>query len=62
MCKGRAFAYKECMMLVAALIAMWDIEPAHEGKWVVPKHKQATAVYATSKDTRVWISPRAQSE
>ena len=58
MCKGRAFAFKECMMLVAAVIALWDIEPTGGGAWEMPRHKKATGVYTTNDDTRVWITRR----
>jgi len=58
MCKGRAFAFKECMMFTAAIIAMWDIEPAGGGEWKMPRHKKATGVYTTCDDTRVWVKPR----
>lgn len=30
MCKGRVFAEKECLALVAAIVTMWDIEPVVE--------------------------------
>lgn len=58
MCKGRAFAYKECMMFTAAIIALWEIEPANEGRWKMPSHRKATGVYGTGDDTRVWIKRR----
>ncbi|KAK5133166.1 hypothetical protein LTR08_008102 [Meristemomyces frigidus] len=58
MCKGRAFAFKECMMFVAAVVAMWDIEPAGGGPWKMPRHKKATGVYSTTDDTRVWVTRR----
>ncbi|OQO03535.1 hypothetical protein B0A48_10199 [Cryoendolithus antarcticus] len=58
MCKGRQFAYKECMMFVAAIIAMWDIDPVGGGEWKMPKHKKATGVYNTSSPTRVWVKRR----
>lgn len=57
-CKGRAFAFKECMMFVAAIVSMWDIEAAGGGPWDMPRHKKATGVYTTSDDTRVWVKRR----
>ncbi|TKA29010.1 hypothetical protein B0A50_03422 [Salinomyces thailandicus] len=61
MCKGRAFAFKECMMFAAAIIAMWDIQPAGSGEWKMPRHKKATGVYNTSDQTRVWVRQRQLS-
>ncbi|KAK4501831.1 hypothetical protein PRZ48_007640 [Zasmidium cellare] len=62
MCKGRQFALKESMLFTAAIIAMWDIEPAGGGSWKMPKHRQATGVYATDDNTRVWIKRRKFSD
>jgi len=59
MCKGRAFAFKECMMFSAAIVALWDIVPAGgTSTWRLPKHKKATGVYTTRDDTRVWVKRR----
>ena len=58
MCKGRAFAFKEIMMFVAAIITLWEMDPVGGGKWKMPAHKKATGVYATSDSTRVWIKKR----
>ncbi|KAK5702495.1 hypothetical protein LTR17_022243 [Elasticomyces elasticus] len=62
MCKGRAFAFKQSMMYTAAIVAMWDIEPAGGGPWKMPRHKKSTGVYNTSDDTRVWVKARPLSE
>ena len=58
MCKGRAFAFKESMMFIAAIVAMWEIRPAGGDSWKMPKQLKATGVYSTDEDTRVWIQPR----
>lgn len=58
MCKGRAFAFKEVMAFVAAIIALWDMEPKGGGEWKMPRHKKATGVYTTSDDIRVWLKRR----
>ena len=58
MCKGRAFAFKECMAFAAAIIALWDIEPAGGKEWKMPSHRKATGVYGTGDDVRVWIKRR----
>lgn len=62
MCKGRSFAFKECIGFVAAIVALWDIEPAAGGPWKMPRHRKATGVYGTSDDTRVWIRRRKLPE
>lgn len=59
MCKGRVFAERECLSLVAGVLALWDIEPADEkAGWVIPKQKKASALSLPAKDTRVRISRR----
>ncbi|KAK5001256.1 hypothetical protein LTR66_000033 [Elasticomyces elasticus] len=59
MCKGRAFAQRECLMFTAAIVAMWDVEPARgREQWEMPRPKKATGVYATKDDVRVRISRR----
>lgn len=58
MCKGRSFAFKECMAFVAAIVALWDIEAAGSGSWKMPRHRKATGVYGTNDNTRVWIKRR----
>ncbi|KXT10768.1 hypothetical protein AC579_2324 [Pseudocercospora musae] len=60
MCKGRAFALKESLLFTAAIISMWEIEPAggHGKRWKIPKHRKATGVYGTNEVTRVWIERR----
>ena len=58
MCKGRAFAHKECIAFVAAIVSLWDIEPADGGPWRIPSHRKATGVYDTSDNTRVWVKRR----
>lgn len=58
MCKGRFFAYKECMMFAAAILAMWDMETAGGGEWKLPKSRKNTGVYGTGDPTRVWLRRR----
>jgi hypothetical protein len=62
MCKGRAFAFKECMMFAAAIISLWDIGAGDDKEWKMPKHQKATGVYNTSDSTRVWIKKRKLQE
>lgn len=59
MCKGRAFAQKELLTFAAAIISIWDIEPAGGGPWKMPKPKRATGTYTTSDKVKVWIKQRA---
>lgn len=58
MCKGRAFALKESMAFTAAIVALWEMEPAGGGEWKLPRQKRATGVYATKDDVRVWLKRR----
>jgi len=46
------------MAFVAAIVSLWDIEPAGGGTWRVPRHRKATGVYDTSDNTRVWVKRR----
>jgi cytochrome P450 len=60
MCKGRTFAERECLALVAGILVCWDIEPADKSAgWVIPKQKKTSAVCRPVHDTRVRIKPRA---
>ncbi|TKA80004.1 hypothetical protein B0A55_02087 [Friedmanniomyces simplex] len=61
MCKGRTFAFKQSMMFAAAIVSMWDIEPAGGGPWKMPRHRKSTGVYNTNDDTRVWVKRRQLS-
>ena len=55
MCKGRHFAQKEILMFAAAIITLWDIEPAGGGPWKMPRHRGGVGTYWTDEKTRVWI-------
>ncbi|KAK5167341.1 uncharacterized protein LTR77_007040 [Saxophila tyrrhenica] len=55
---GRDLVVKEVMCFVAAIIALWDIEPANGGKWRMPQPRTAAGVYGTSNSTRVWVKRR----
>jgi len=57
MCKGRIFAERECLALVAGILRMWEIEPVG-GKWEVPEQKKMSAVSAPKRNTRVKIRRR----
>ncbi|KAH8598027.1 cytochrome P450 [Bisporella sp. PMI_857] len=54
MCKGRIFAERECLSLVAAVLMFWDIEPADKTTgWTIPRQQKTSAVSLPVKDTRV---------
>ncbi|CAG8984016.1 hypothetical protein HYALB_00002956 [Hymenoscyphus albidus] len=58
-CKGRGLAERECISLVAGIIAFWDIELVDKKKgWVVPPQVKTTAVARPLFDTRVRIRRR----
>jgi hypothetical protein len=59
MCKGRAFALRELLMFTAAILTMYDIEPANGGKWTRPKTVKQAATKHPAKPVRVWIKRRA---
>lgn len=59
LCKGRILAERECISLVAGIIAFWDIEPVDKKQgWVVPPQVKTTAVARPLFDTRVKIRRR----
>lgn len=59
MCKGRAFAEREVLTMVAGLLTLWDVEPADEtGQWRLPKRKKATGVHMPVEDVCVRVRRR----
>lgn len=59
MCKGRVYAEKECLSLVAGVLAFWEIEPADKKVgWVIPEQIKTSAVSRPVHDTRVRIKRR----
>ena len=59
MCKGRIFAERECLALVAGVFMFWDVEPADEkAGWKIPKQKKTTAVSLPVTEVRVRIKRR----
>jgi len=59
MCKGRVFAERECLALVAGVLMMWDIEPVDKKKgFIIPEQKKTTAVSLPIHDTRARIKRR----
>jgi cytochrome P450 len=57
MCKGRIIAERECLAFVAAILTLWDFEPA-DGEWKDPGHIKASAVCYPRIDPRVRITRR----
>ncbi|RSL62656.1 hypothetical protein CEP54_005592 [Fusarium duplospermum] len=58
MCKGRTFAQKHMMVVGAAIISLWDIEPA-SGTWDIPDMIPGSSAKRPAKDIRVVIKRRA---
>jgi hypothetical protein len=46
------------MMFTAAIVAMWDIEHAGGGDWVMPKRRKTPGVFGAEDKVRVWVKPR----
>jgi cytochrome P450 len=58
MCKGRVFAERECLSLVAGVLALWDMEPVDKNGWTIPGFVKTSAVSLPKQDTRVRIKRR----
>lgn len=59
MCKGRIFAERECLALVAGILMFWEVEPGDKKiGWVIPKQKKTSAVSLPVHETRVRIKRR----
>ncbi|KAM3071989.1 hypothetical protein ACMFMG_008455 [Clarireedia jacksonii] len=60
MCKGRLYAERECLAMVAGILMFWEIEPAAgmKGKWTIPEMKRTSAMAKPMVDTRVRIRRR----
>lgn len=56
-CKGRTFAEKEVMGIVACFITLWDMESV-DGKWELPGMIPGTGVKRPQKAVRVIITRR----
>ncbi|PLB37253.1 cytochrome P450 [Aspergillus candidus] len=58
-CKGRVFAEREILSYTAAIISLWDLQPAGGGGvWKIPGHKQSSAAYLPTRDVRVRLTAR----
>lgn len=56
MCKGKLLAERECLSLVAGVLACWDIKPTCE--WKIPSQLQTSAVSKPQEDVKVFIQMR----
>lgn len=57
-CKGRTFAEKEILAVVACFVAMWDMDPAGGGPWTLPGFSPGTGVMRPRESVRVVIKRR----
>ncbi|KAL2845448.1 cytochrome P450 [Aspergillus pseudoustus] len=57
-CKGQAFAEKKILALSAAIVSLWQVEPAGGKKeFAIPEHRISNAAFLPKNDIRVRISP-----
>ncbi|KAL2825443.1 RNA12 protein-domain-containing protein [Aspergillus cavernicola] len=55
-CKGRAFAEKKILALSAAIVSLWQVDPADGKEFRIPEHKISSAAFLPKNDIRVRIS------
>lgn len=60
MCKGRIFAEREVLLIVASVLALWDFEPVAEGGWRVPGMIKGTGVNMPKGDLRARVRRRVR--
>ncbi|KAI9841922.1 MAG: hypothetical protein M1837_000308 [Sclerophora amabilis] len=73
LCKGRNLAERECLAMVAGILALWDFEPVpaankgtkkkgtekeKEKTWRIPKHQNGNSVFKPVGDLRVRVRRR----
>ena len=61
-CKGRVFAEREVLLIVAMIVAVWDVEPVERtesGQWKLPGKIPGSGMTQPSKPVRVRVSRRA---
>lgn len=58
MCKGRAFAVRELLVFTAAIISLYDIEPAPGNSWDKVKTYSAPGTKHPLKPVKAWIRRR----
>ncbi|OJK03285.1 hypothetical protein ASPACDRAFT_50635 [Aspergillus aculeatus ATCC 16872] len=57
-CKGRAFAERKLLAFSAAIIALWDVEPAQGNDFAIPEHRPSAAAFLPKTDIRVRMRQR----
>ena len=57
-CPGRIFAEKQVLSFVAAIVSLWDIEPADLGTWKMPKSDGRHVLAGPKKDCRMLLRAR----
>jgi cytochrome P450 len=57
MCKGRHFAEREVLTVVAAILTGWEMEPVG-GRWMDPGRIMGSGAYVPKKDVRVKLRRR----
>lgn len=58
MFKGQQFAETEILSFSAAIIAMYDMQPADGGPWKLPKQARGAGTKRPTSSTRVRIKSR----
>ncbi|TPX06800.1 uncharacterized protein E0L32_002296 [Thyridium curvatum] len=58
-CKGRTFAEKEILAIGAAIVTLWDMEPADGAAWKMPGTIPGTGVKKPTEDMRVILRKRS---
>ncbi|KAL2002139.1 hypothetical protein VTN02DRAFT_589 [Thermoascus thermophilus] len=58
MCKGRGFAEREILVFTAAILSLWEIEPADKAGWKIPGQKPSSTAFLPKNDIRVRLSHR----
>jgi cytochrome P450 len=62
MCRGRVFAEREVLTIVACVIKAWDVSPAEKnGTWKLPGKKTGTGVCLPDRDMRVRVRRRVMA-
>ncbi|RLL96231.1 hypothetical protein CFD26_100710 [Aspergillus turcosus] len=57
-CKGRAFAERTILLSTAAIISMWDIEPASGKDFTIPGHRPSSGAFLPKNDIRARLRMR----
>lgn len=58
MCKGRQFAEREVLVVVAAVLTGWDVQPVDQGGWRDPGRAWGSGAFLPRRDVRVRMKRR----